>query len=377
MASWREQWRQHTIQPTTHYLTFPMDHFAPHKGVTFEGYYSKFRLPSGASIALIISTVPAAAKDVSPSQALKRMAYMISFTYVHPDSRHWFQREYYPSTLETTSNGHKEGEGFLIKWESGEFGWDGKKELVWWKLDTDQIGFSASTSAGSRIPWKDGDRSSTPAGILARLPLPIQWHVHALDSDCEFTLSLPDEADLLPLDTQSVAKVHIEKNWALSFPESYIWIQARHHDQSNPKGICIAGGSLIKGVQAYLLGYENGPHSLTFTPPSSTSIFSLSLGLNSDISYIDRKIVIDIKGWFKRIRVKATAPEGTFFTLSAPLATGHAPDYATQSFAATIEVETWTRSWPLPWSTWVKASGETFERGSLEFGGGFYKAHTE
>jgi hypothetical protein len=350
-----------------------MDHFAPHKGVTFEGYYSKYRLPSGASIALIVSTVPAAAKDVSPSIVVERKAYMISFTYVHADSKHWWQREYWPSTLDSSNGGCKEGNGFLIKWDEGEFGWNGEKELVRWKIDTKEITFSAATEQGSRIPWIKGNKDSTPAGLLARLPLPIQWHVHTLDSNYEFSLELPEDAKLHPADRGGNAKVHIEKNWALSFPESYIWIQARDHKQD--KGICIAGGSLMRGVQAYLVGYDNHDHSVSFAPPSSTSIFSLSLGLTSNVSYKDRKVVIDIRGWLRRIRVTATAPEGTFFTLSAPLPTGHAPDYATQSFAATIKVETWNRSWP--WSGWAEASQEEFQQGSLEFGGGFYKSHSD
>jgi tocopherol cyclase len=350
-------------------LAGSMNHFNPHKGVTFEGYYSKFRLPSGSSIALIVSTVPAVAKNVSTEQATKNMAYMISFTYVHPDSQHWFQKEYWPGHLDTRSGSG----GFLIKWDQGEFGWDAEKEKVWWELNTDDVKFSAATRDGSRIPWTQGDSESTPAGILARLPLPIQWHVHTLDSMCDFTFQLPGEAKLLQGDRKGQGQVHVEKNWALSFPESYIWIQGRDHEQG--RGICIAGGSLIKGVQAYLVGYDDGKTPITFTPPTSTSVFGISLGLTSTISYLQRAIELDFRGWFKRIRVTANAPEGTFFTLSAPLDTGHAPDYATQSFAATIKVESWTRGWP--WQSWIPSGEQVFERGSLEFGGGFYKSHVE
>lgn len=345
-----------------------MNHFAPHKGVTFEGYYSKFRLPSGSSIALIVSAVPAVAKNVDSSQVIKNMAFMISFTYVHPDSMHWWQREYWPSRLVVTQDN-----GFVIKWDQGEFGWEKGTERVWWELKTDEIKFEASTKEGSRIPWIQGDKQSTPAGVLANLPLPIQWHVHTLDSVCDYTLHLPDEAKVLQAEKEGQAQVHIEKNWALSFPESYIWIQGRDHESG--RGICIAGGSLIKGIQAYLVGFNNGTTQITFTPPTSTSIFGISLGLTSDISYLKRKIQLDFRGWFRRIRVTANAPEGTFFTLSAPLNTGHAPDYATQSFAATIKVESWTRSWP--WMSWTTGGEEVFERGSLEFGGGFYKSHSE
>lgn len=42
-------------------LSSSTEHYAPHKNASFEGWYSKFRLPSGGSIALIISSVPGAA----------------------------------------------------------------------------------------------------------------------------------------------------------------------------------------------------------------------------------------------------------------------------------------------------------------------------
>jgi hypothetical protein len=347
-----------------------MSHFAPHDGVTFEGYYSKFRLPSGASIALIVSAVPAVAKNTSSTSRRESKPFMISFTYVNADSTSWWQREYWPDRLDTV---RPKGAGFCIKWDGGEFGWDPEAEKVWWVLHTDEVDFKASTKVGSRIPWLKGDPDSTPAGILARFPLPIQWHVHTLDSICDFTLHLPEDAKIPQDDEGGEAQVHIEKNWALSFPESYIWIQARDHERQT--GLCVAGGSLIKGVQAYLIGYEDGQTTTTFTPPTSTSVFGISLGLTSVVSYAERAIQLDTRGWFKRIVIHANAPDGTFFTLSAPLSTGHSPDYATQSFAATIKVETWTRSWP--WSTWERKGEEVYERGSLEFGGGFYRSHSD
>lgn len=346
-----------------------MSHYAPHSGVSFEGYYSKFRLASGSSIALIVSAVPAVAHNVSPDQVKRNKAFMISFTYVKPESNRWFQREYWPELF--SIDGRGSGDRFAIKWDGGEFGWDGDAERVWWSLETDEVTFSASTRAGSRRPWISGEPSSTPAGWLARLPLPIQWDVHSLDSDCDYTLHVRDTTDFDLADCKGLGKVHTEKNWAYSVPDSYIWVQARDHERN--QGVCLAGGSLVPGVQAFLIGYDHPSYAALYRPPESTSIFSLSLGLASDISYRDRRVVVEVRGWFTRIRVTAEAPPDSFFTFAAPLNTGHAPDYATQSFGATVEVDTWKRSWP--WLAWVNTSRQTFARGSLEFGGGFYKSH--
>ncbi|KAK8843927.1 hypothetical protein IAR55_006719 [Kwoniella newhampshirensis] len=372
-----------------------MDHFAPHLGTTFEGYYSKFRLPSSASVALIVSSVPAAARKAKSHQDLvKSRAYMISFTYVSPDSKRYYQKEYWPQRFDVDLVGKAGKDGFRIKWDQGEFGWDApgtqgssdSHDTVWWTVHTDEIHFEATTnltsSRSSRTPWRPDDLNSTPAGILARAPLPIQWHVHSIDSPCDFTLNLstsPDELQVDHLDRSGSARVHIEKNWAISFPDSYIWIQTRDHHpddgQESSSGLCVAGGSLIPGVDAFLVGYSTPTRFLSYAPPTSTSIFGISLGVTREIRYDLGKVELDLKGWWRRLKIEATCPRDTFFHFSAPLNTGHAPDYCAQSFAATVKVQVMERTWP--WEGWTKVEGQVFDKGSLEFGGGYYKSHKE
>ncbi|ORY26055.1 hypothetical protein BCR39DRAFT_274050 [Naematelia encephala] len=331
-------------------------HNSPHPSAIFEGWYSKFRLPSGSSIALIISSVPHARPPA-------KKKYMISFNYVSPDGSTWWQRETWPEKWEVTNGA---GGDFTIQWEDGRFGATG--QTMFWRLESADIQFIATLPTRG-VPWKPDDQASTPAGLLTRLPLPIQWHVHTVDAPAEFTLNLKD-TKLYPGDEQGTAQVHAEKNWAVSFPKSNIWIQARDHDRH--RGVSLAGGSLFPGVQAYLVGYHgNSFHD--FSPPSSTSLFGLSLGLKSHVDSTKGEAEVDIKGWFSRIRIFARADTETFFTLAAPLDTGHAEGWTAQSFAAVIDVEVYQRSWP--WTGWVKVDGDRFERGSLEYGGSLYKAH--
>lgn len=388
------------------FSSLPSDHYSPHRYTTFEGYYSKFRLPSGASIALIISWIPGVAKDrdyprsdtcssfsSKGESGVTGAPYLIIFAYVTKDGRQWFLKEYTPETLSQGSSG-KDGRGFLIKWDQGEFEWDGQ-DVMRWDMNYPTFRFSSSTATPSdldhslgpsrpkRVPWDPSSPSSTPAGFLADLPLPIQWHVHSVDSACTFSLSLTTgqssdpsrEPDLPPIDQKGLANVHLEKNWALTFPPAYIWIQARDH--TSQSGVCVAGGSLFKDVQAFLTGYQaRSGRFVSFMPPSASSIYALSLGLTTNIDYAQRKAVIDIRGWFTRLTIIATAPEDTFFPLSAPLSTGHATGYTVQSYGATVECKVWNRGWLGGW-TEIKEEGEVWEGGSLEFGGDYYKAHQE
>lgn len=336
------------------------DHYAPHRNATFEGYYSRFELPSGWSICLIVSAVPAVARRLNPDDhdALhKAKPFYIVLTYVSPDSTTIVQKEFWPPTFDVDST----DASFTIKWDTGSFRWDG--DVVSWSLLTPSATFHASTIPSTRTPWKPGDTDSTPAGLIARLPSPIQWHVHSVSSDCTFQLSIPG----LP-DASGRAKVHYEKNWAISFPKSYNWLQARDHERG--KGICLAGGSLIPGVEAWLVGYQ-GSHGryLCFMP---FSIFGFTLsGLSTEVSYAKRLFSIDMKGWFRRLSVVATAPAETFFNFAAPLNTGHAPNYCVQSYATHVKVEVAER-WT-PWSAWTVVEREEYKNGGLEFGGDCYK----
>ncbi|WWC92608.1 uncharacterized protein L201_007567 [Kwoniella dendrophila CBS 6074] len=349
-----------------------MSHYSPHTSATFEGYYNRFRLPSGSSVCLIISSVPG--KSTKP--------YMISFTHVNKQGTKVWQKEYWPSKwqiykAQSLSSFSAKGneDDYIIEWDDGLFKF--KNGQVSWDLNTPEINFKAK-QLNRGIPWNPSDNDSTPAGLLAKFPLPIQWHIHTVESTAEFSLAINDKAneiELLNEDLEGEAKVHIEKNWAVSFPKSYIWMQVR--DSEKQKGLSLAGGSLIPGVQAYLIGYQGSNKSfISFKPPTSTSIFGLSLGLyQNQVSSKKGVIDLDVIGWFKRLKIKGQCDPSTYFSFAAPLNTGHQPDYTVQSYAANITVEVYERSWP--WSEWVQVEKESFKEGGMEFGGDAYERHEE
>ena len=339
------------------------DHYAPHPGAMFEGWYSKFTLSSGWSVCLIISAVPAAArKSTSDEDRRRSRPFYICLTYISPDSTSHVQKEYWPLHFDVDNT----DKGFTVSWgNEGYLVWDKVTDIVRWKLDEDDAKFTAETN-GPRTPWIPTDPTSTPAGFIASLPSPIQWHVQSVSTPCAYNLDIKGHDKI-----SGEGFVHHEKNWAVSFPNSYIWLQTRNHQKK--KGLCLAGGSLIPGVQAYLVGYQGDRNlAMSYIP---FSVLGLSpTGLTTNISYPDRRFDIDIKGWFRRLKVTAQAPEDTFFTFAAPLDTGHKPDYSVQSYGTRVEVEVMERSWP--WQAWTRVEREVFESGALEFGGDFYKSHS-
>lgn len=201
-----------------------MEHHAPHKSAVFEGqipsfsrmerdakwytgYYSKFDLPSGAHIALVICTV----------QGAKIRPHMVSFTYVPAkEAGRTYQREIWADEIhmikaqeDNSFNLDVPGIGF-VKWNA-----DGSAE---YELDHEGFFFKATQTPGA--PWSQ--YANTPENVLVKLPLPLHWHVQSLASNCSLQLEIPGY-DLPRPDRSGSAIVHSEKNWASSFPSAHMY----------------------------------------------------------------------------------------------------------------------------------------------------------
>ncbi|KAJ9630572.1 hypothetical protein H2203_001095 [Taxawa tesnikishii (nom. ined.)] len=288
---------------------------------------------------------------------------MVSFTYVPKDSspaeKTVYQKELFVDELKmvpTTKYSFEHripGVGYV------RCGPDSTTE---YSLDCPEFTFKGKTT--SRTPWSED--TECPESMLVHLPLPLHWHVQSLASKTDFSLKIPGY-NLPAEDREGVAKVHQEKNWAMSFPSAHIWIQSRDED----RGLCIAGGQIL-GLEAYLLGYraKDPRYSLDFRPPFAVKIPYLgSPTMSVSQSWEDRSFHLSIQSWRQKIVIKASAPKGTFFSLTSPFAEGHRENFLGQSFKATIKVQVYEAGWFSPWE--LKHEDE-FEDASLEFGGGYY-----
>lgn len=324
-----------------------MEYNAPHRASAFEGYYSKFDLPSGAHVALIVCQVKGA----------KSRPYMVSFTYVPRDGMNVYQREIWPERLDMVTFARENAFSLEVpgigykRWQA-----DSTTE---YSFEHGDFAFHAKTT--SRTPWSL--ETSTPEAMLVYLPLPLHWHVHSLASECEFTMKLPSYE--LPVEDRSgKATVHQEKNWAQSFPSAHMWLQARDGE----RGFCCAGGQIL-GMEAFLLGYRSKDFNVDFRPPFALRIAGLSPFLSYTTDWEDRDFELSVQTLFQKLTIKATAPKGSFFALSAPFSEGHRENFLGQSFQATFEIKLYESSWFSPWRL---IREDKFEHGSLEFGGSYY-----
>ncbi|KAH8199389.1 hypothetical protein TruAng_006433 [Truncatella angustata] len=326
-----------------------MEHHAPHPSAAFEGHYSKFDLPSGAHLALIICEVRGA----------KRRPYMVSFTYVPQDSAtsEIYQKEVWVDKIDMKrdANGHSfnlnvPGMGFA-RWSE-----DSSTE---YRLKHPDFTIKAKANPGT--PWSP--RTYTPESLLVYLPLPLHWHVQSLASKCALDLQIP-EYDLPSVDRSGTAMLHEEKNWANSFPSAHMWLQARNGD----RGFCCVGGQIL-GMEAFLLGYRSKNLNVDFRPPFAVRLAGLSPFMSYKTDWENRTFELSVQSFRQKLTVKASAPKGTFFSLSSPFPDGHRENFLGQSFQATFEVKLYESGWFGPWQL---IREDKFAAASLEFGGGYY-----
>ncbi|KAK4560432.1 hypothetical protein LTR86_005628 [Recurvomyces mirabilis] len=325
-----------------------MEHHAPHPSSVFEGYYSKFDLPSGAKLAIIICEVKSAKKN----------PYMVSLTYVPKDVSKTYQKEIWAKEMHMVTYDKRTHAFGLEVPGIGYARWDANSTTEY-DLKCPEFTFRGKTT--SRTPWSA--HTNTPEALLVNLPLPLHWHVQSLASDCDFEMSLPSY-DLPPEDRSGKAIVHQEKNWAQSFPAAHMWLQARKGDRA----FCCAGGKIL-GMEAFLLGYRSEDLNIDFRPPFAVRLAGLSPFLSYETKWEERKFELSVQNFFQKLTVTATAPKGTFFPLSAPFEEGHRPNFLNQSFQATFVVKIYKSGW---FSPFKQVREDVFEGCSLEYGGGYY-----
>jgi tocopherol cyclase len=339
-----------------------MQHNAPHPSASFEGYYTKFDLSSGSHIALIICSVPNA--ETRP--------HMVSFTYYPKSGKPIFQREHFVDNIEriTINQDTKAFElrvpelGYMRVEADGTSSYNLKAEE--WSLEAKSNTYTA---------WRSD--KSTPEGWMIQLPLPLHWHVHSLCSPCHLKLSIPSLGDSFPpADREGRATFHQEKNWANSFPDAHMWVQA--WDADNNKGICLAGGKIL-GQTAYLLGYRSPTLNLDFVPPFSMSYFNIFAPFMSEKNdWASRTFSLSVSNYFYKLDLKASAPkEHGWFGLATPFPDGHRANFCTESFLATIEAKISERCGWMPWHAWREVRVDRWEGASLEFAGEYFPERGE
>ena len=299
---------------------------------------------------------------------------MVSFTYYPASGHPIFQRDHFVKNISAIVKDAKT-KAFEVQIPGmGTMRTDANGQTSY-KLASADGSWSLEALCNDYTAWSP--RKNSPEGWLIHLPLPLHWHVHSLCSPATFTLDIPALGDAFPsADGESSATIHQEKNWAHSFPDAHMWMQA--WDNEHKRGICLAGGKILYNT-AYMIGYRSPSLDLDFVPQFSLSylnLFSPFMSVKQD--WGNRTFSIWVSNYLYMMELKATAPEDKgWFGLPAPFADGHRLNYCKENFMATVEAKIWKRQGWWPWSAWQEIRTERWEGASLEFGGEYYPERGE
>ncbi|RPA82025.1 hypothetical protein BJ508DRAFT_414301 [Ascobolus immersus RN42] len=360
--------------------SFKNDHFLPHPSFSIEGYYTRITADNGDTILAIFSTV----RNKTASKP-----HFLHFSYIPASSQtERIVADVYPDTIKPELFADTE-EGFSLTGIDGE---ETNQQKIFGRYnigeDRQSYHITVPSNDGSdldvtirlsdRTQWSDTNPRGTPEGIFSSLGwvLPIHWHALSTKSKAEFTIKK---------DGQTVAKgtgwAHVEKNWGVSFPSAWIWMQSfKLSDTGKPPtaSFALAGGSIL-GQKAYLMGYRSVKDGVSwdFRPAYTLMPFGVRTPFISE--YVDGKSGIfrlSTRTFTRKLELEAIGPrdhEG-YLPLSCPLGTGHDNTFAYETFDAEINVKAYEKEDAVLGflgGSWRLVSETTFERSALEFGGAY------
>ncbi|KAG8980278.1 hypothetical protein FRB94_011992 [Tulasnella sp. JGI-2019a] len=362
------------LVPFVRLLLPKQDHFAPHPGVPFEGYYTRILTTTGNTILLIFSSVPGA----------KTHTHHVHFSHIiRPSGLRKHQEAdvliaKFPKIddplFQTSPNGVQPfrreavGDGLTANYDIR------RNELKYQvKVDTPESGYvEADVEISGRMPWVGSEELSTPEGIFSRLVflLPLHWNIWSTASHTKFSIKRDGK---IVEEGEGIA--HVEKNWGTSFPLGWTWMQGFSSAQDPRTGselttFALAGGKII-GQRAYLLGYRSPALKWSFRPLFTMMPFGFQTPFISekmdaragtahlDICSVTRRLVID---------AQAPPDHDGWIPMNCPLSNGHGNEYGFESFEAVIRIKAYVRTW---YGGWMFVEESVLENAALEFGGDY------
>lgn len=342
------------------------DHFPVRPGSKFEGFYSRILLETGETLVLVFCWVTGATNRPQlvhiSHHPPSGLSHLQSFTY-----------ELFPNTFHTSlrpTHSRVHGlQSFSIRAEGiGEMAVT--PDILEYRIAYDDL--KVTLKLAGHTPWLPRKPFSGPMGYIANLwnLLPLCWHVRSISSHAEYDISHAGRQ----LSGTGIA--HVEKNWGVSFPRGWIWCQAFPSASSEGRSICLAGGTALPGVHAYLIGYRSPKVNWDFRPPYSMAIGPISPFLSVQIDSQHGTIRLATWTLKRKLCINITAPPDSFFSISVPFKYGHQLGYAFESFQAKVWIQAWYRMWPWDEYTCIDegycgASLDGSGCAALEFGGSF------
>jgi hypothetical protein len=217
------------------------------------------------------------------------------------------------------------------------------------------------------VPWSKNGLG--PEGFVSLFrTFPLHWFVHSLRSRVEFDAQLPSEHGSGVESIKGEGLAHFEKNWGVSFPPAYVWLQAT--EQFRQRSIALAGGYPLKlgavRPEAWLVGYRSEKYSVDFAPQNPGTFFE------SRVDACQGSFELTSAFMNRRLVIRAVAPRKTFGGIAIPKNSGFEKNGSEQSFQTQITAQLFEVTPFSPSRVNDQLLEETvFSDGALEFGSEF------
>ncbi|MFZ9518864.1 MAG: hypothetical protein ACO3A4_00140 [Silvanigrellaceae bacterium] len=241
------------------------------------------------------------------------------------------------------------------------------------EFSADAVQLSLSNGVSARARWLEVTSWNAsglgPEGYISLFrSFPLHWFVHSLRSRVEFEASLPSRNGNGLQRVSGTGFAHIEKNWGVSFPPAYVWMQA--YDKVRNRGVAVAGGRPLQvGVikpEAWLVGYRSPLVSIDFAPQNLGTVFE------SKVDACNGDFELSSAFLNRRLTISAVADRKTFGGIAIPKESGFEKNGSEQSFQTRITTKLFE---VMPFSP-NRDGGRlleesVFDGGALEFGSEF------
>ncbi|MEY4063948.1 MAG: hypothetical protein RIR26_156 [Pseudomonadota bacterium] len=347
-------------------------HVLPEKGPWFEGWYVRITPASGTdrSFGAIVGSYlpPQKSRYDAESVGLPGYVSILDSGFSGSSLRAY---EEFPSTTRMFSQRSNPVERDPLPRTPASFRWtaDGLGELTEESVNLrtkDGIELKAKWAGGE--PWNKSLLG--PEGFISLFrAFPLHWFVYSLSSFTTFEVRVPNPSN--PSQWQNIngtGFVHFEKNWGVSFPQSYVWMQAS--DPQTDKRIALAGGRPfnVAGIQpeAWLIGYRSERFQQDFAPQNVGTTFK------SDVNACKGQFSLVATSLNRKIVLEATADRTSFGGIAIPKNSGFEKNGSEQSFQTDVVVRLFEVN-----SLFGITGGErlleeaSFRSGALEFGGSY------
>jgi tocopherol cyclase len=311
----------------------PAEHNNPHvpatKGPWFEGWYTRVQDPAtGRSIAVIVASYLPSGENY---QIGKDYTGYINVLVSEGNGAPTLSYTVFPQHTRSLVGGVAVTANPLplspaqFRWEADGFGYITQSDIHLSIPDVVDIDIDTH----NRLPFDRSDTNRRPEGVLAQLPLPLNWFIHSVGSDAHYRIRLAQS----PAQVEGNGYAHLEKNWGAQFPLGWIWGQGINRDNSAQFVVSRAEVDFVAFVlDAWVFAFRKDGRQWDYRFDMKDAV------LHSSIEPCAATAHLQVVMATQTLDVEFDAPPDTFGAVSVPSPNGFLENGGVESFSANVKV---------------------------------------